>query len=159
MKISDLVSGLFLVALGLGILGYGLTLPPMPGQRYGAGLFPILLGIALAGFGSQLARQGWKQRSTAGTPLVVWDDWARNPRMVVNMLLVLGMIIVYVTLSERIGFVVLSLAMLMSMFWWFGVPLLRSLVIAALTTAFIYVGFVRFLRVPLPRGILSGVLW
>lgn len=159
MKISDLVSGLFLVALGVGILAYGITLPPMPGQRYGAGLFPILLGIALAGFGGQLARQGWKQRSTASAPLVVWDDWARNPRMAVNMLLVLGMIIVYVTLSERIGFVVLSLAMLLSMFWWFGVPLLRSVVIAVLTTAFIYVGFVRFLRVPLPRGILAGVLW
>ena len=159
MKISDLVSGLFLVALGLGILGYGLALPPMPGQRYGAGLFPILLGIALAGFGGQLARQGWKQRSTSGAPLVIWDDWARNPRLAVNMLLVLGMIIIYVTLSERIGFVVLSLAMLMGMFWWFGIPLLRSVVIAVLTTAFIYIGFVRFLRVPLPRGILSGLLW
>ena len=149
------MSGLFLVALGLGILGYGLTLPPMPGQRYGAGLFPILLGIALAGFGGQLARQGWKQRSTQAHRSWSWDDWARNPRLAVNMLLVLGMIIVYVTLSERIGFVVLSLAMLMSMFWWFGILARSDGHSRSLTTAFIYVGFVRFLRVPLPRGILS----
>jgi putative tricarboxylic transport membrane protein len=159
MKISDLAIGVFLVALGLGILGYGISLPPMPGQRYGAGLFPMLLGVAFAGFGAQLAHQGWKQRAISGAPLIKWDDWARSPRLVVNMLLVLGMILVYMLLAERIGFIVLSLAMLLFLFWWFGVPLLRSVAIAVSTTAFIYIGFVRFLRVPLPRGVLSGILW
>jgi len=159
MKISDLAIGLLLVAFGLGILGYGISLPPMPGQRYGAGLFPILLGLAFAGFGAQLARQGWGQRSAGRTALLVWDDWVRNPRLLANMFLVLGVIIVYVTLSERVGFIVLSLAILLLLFWWFGVPMQRAVVIAVLTTGFIYIGFVRFLRVPLPRGILAGIIW
>ena len=84
---------------------------------------------------------GVEAATTAGTPLVVWDDWARDPRMV-------GQYAARARHDHRlrdccrsaIGFVVLSLAMLMSMFWWFGVPLLRSMVIAVLTTAFIYVG-------------------
>ena len=159
MKISDLVIGLFFLVFGLGILGYGISLPPMPGQRYGAGLFPMLLGIGFAGFGAQLAHQGWKARSGAGAPLIALDDWVRTPRLLINVLLVLGMVIVYVTLSEHIGFIVLSLAMLLFLFWWFGIPLLRSVAIAVVTTAFIHIGFVKFLRVPLPRGILSAIVW
>src|SRR5262245_6115277 len=122
MKISDLAIGFFLTAFGLGILGYGISLPPMPGQRYGAGLFPILLGLSFAGFGAQLAYRGWKERAASGKALIIFDDWARTPRLLANVLLVLGMIVAYVFLSERIGFIVLSLSILLFLFWWFGIP-------------------------------------
>ena len=49
--------------------------------------------------------------------MVTLADWARDRRLVGNMLLVLALIVVYVMLSQRIGFVLLSLAILMILFW------------------------------------------
>ena len=112
MKFSDLLTGLFLVLLGGGVAAYGYTLPPMPGQVYGAGLFPMLIGVCLAGFGAHIARQGCIERRIAGTPLVAFDDWARDHRLVVNMALVLLLIVAYVLFSNRIGFIPMSLGIL-----------------------------------------------
>ena len=159
MKFSDLLIGVVLVAIGAGVLAYGLTLPPMPGQRYGAGLFPILLGCCFAGFGLRFAWTGWRERRAAAMPLVSLADWANDTRLVGNMLLVLALIIVYVLLSQRVGFIILSFAILLVLFWRLRVPLLRSALIAVLATAFIQVSFVNVLRVPLPGGLLDRLLW
>jgi putative tricarboxylic transport membrane protein len=159
VKASDLLVGLASVAFGLAVLAYGATLPPMPGQRYGAGLFPILLGACFALCGALVARKGWRERREARVPLVALDDWARDRHLVGNLLVVLGLILVYVLLSERIGFIPLSIAILIALFLRLKVPPLRSVVIAAAATAFIYVAFARFLRVPLPRGLLEGIVW
>ncbi len=159
MKISDLAIGLASIAFGLAFLGYGVSLPPMPGQRYGAGLFPILLGAGIALCGALLARKGWGERRDARAPLVALAHWARDRYLLGNLLVVLALIIVYVLCSERIGFIPLSIAILVALFLRLKVPPLRSAVIAAGATAFIYVAFARFLRVPLPRGLLEGIIW
>jgi putative tricarboxylic transport membrane protein len=159
MKFSDLFVGVLLVLLGGGVLAYGLTLPPMPGQHYGAGLFPILLGICFIGFGARLAYTGWQERRVATTPLIALDAWARDHKLVVNMCLVLVLIVIYVLVSERIGFVLLSLAMLLILFWRLGVSLRTNVIVAVLATLFIQVSFVDVLRVPLPRGLLDRILW
>jgi putative tricarboxylic transport membrane protein len=159
MKFSDLLLGLFLACLGGGVLAYGFTLPPMTGQRYGAGLFPMLIGLCILGFGAHLARQGWLERRAAGTPLVRIDDWARDNRLVVNMALVLLLIVAYVLLAERIGFVPMSLFILVVLFWRLGVDWRYNPVVAVLATVFIQVSFSNVLRVPLPRGMLDRVMW
>ena len=61
--------------------------------------------------------------------------------------------------SERIGFIPLSIAILIALFLRLRVPPVRSVVIAVAATALIYVAFARFLRVPLPRGLLEGIIW
>jgi putative tricarboxylic transport membrane protein len=159
MKFSDLLTGLFLVLLGGGVTAYGYTLPPMPGQVYGAGLFPTLIGVCLAGFGLHLARQGFIARQMTGMPFVVIDDWARDHRLLVNMALVLILIVAYVLFSTRIGFIPMSLGILMILFWRLGVEWKRNVLVALLATAFIQVSFSNILRVPLPRGLLDRVLW
>ena len=159
MKFSDLLIGLFLVLLGGGVAAYGYTLPPMPGQVYGAGLFPMLIGCCLAGFGLYLARHGLIERRMAGMRLVTIDDWARDRRLVTNMALVLLLIIAYVLLSNRIGFVLMSLGILTILFWRLGVEWRRNIAIAVLATAFIQLSFSNILRVPLPRGLLERVMW
>jgi putative tricarboxylic transport membrane protein len=159
MKFSDLLIGIVLIVIGVGVFTYGLSLPPMVGQRYGAGLFPILLGFCLAGFGAHLAWAGWRQHRTQPAPMVALADWARDRRLAGNMLLVLVLIVVYVMFSQRIGFVPLSLAMLMILFWRFDVSPMRSAMIAIGATLFIQVAFADLLRVPLPRGLLDRILW
>ena len=159
MKFSDLLIGLFLVLLGGGVAAYGYTLPPMPGQVYGAGLFPMLIGVCLAGFGAHIARQGFVARRIAGTPLFTFDDWARDHRLVLNMALVLLLIVAYVLFSTRVGFIPMSLAILTILFWRLGVEWRKNILIAVLATAFIQLSFSNILRVPLPRGLLDRVLW
>jgi putative tricarboxylic transport membrane protein len=159
MKFSDLLTGLFLILLGGGVTAYGYTLPPMPGQVYGAGLFPMLIGVCFMGFGAHLARQGQIARRAAGTPLVAIDDWARDHRLLVNMALVLLLIIAYVVFSTRIGFIPMSLATLIILFWRLGVKWKQSILIAVVSTVFIQISFSSVLRVPLPRGILDRLLW
>jgi putative tricarboxylic transport membrane protein len=159
VKVSDLVVGLASVVLGLALLGYGAALPPMPGQRYGAGLFPILLGGCFALCGALVARKGWLERRAARVPLVALDDWARDRTLVGNLAVVLGLILVYVLFSERIGFIPLSIAILVALFLRLKVRPLLSVAVAVAATAFIYVAFARFLRVPLPRGLLEGIVW
>jgi putative tricarboxylic transport membrane protein len=76
-----------------------------------------------------------------------------------NVFFVLACVIVYVVLSDRVGFLILSFAILSFLFWRFGEPPLRSAVISILATLFIQVSFVDVLRVPLPRGLLDRILW
>jgi putative tricarboxylic transport membrane protein len=159
MKFSDLLIGIFLVVLGGGVLAYGLSLPPMPGQSYGAGLFPALLGLCFMGFGMRLAYAGWQERIAIAAPLVTLDDWSRDHKLALNMLLVLALVGAYVLLSERVGFLLLSFAMLTILIWRFGNSLYRSVVVAVIATLFIQISFVSILRVPLPRGLLDRFLW
>ena len=159
MKVSDLATGLFLVVLGISVLVYGALLPPMPGQRYGAGLFPMLLGACFAGLGLVLARQGARDRLAVGGPLIQLAEWAGNRQRLTNILLVPVLVIIYVLFSERIGFIPMSLGILMILFVRFSVPPVKATVIAIAATAFIHVAFVKLLRVPLPRGLLAGILW
>jgi putative tricarboxylic transport membrane protein len=159
MKFSDLLIGVLLVLLGSGVLAYGYTLPAMLGQNYGSGLFPMLIGACLAGFGVHLSRLGFIERRVAGMPLVTVDDWARDHRLVLNMVIVLLLIVAYVLLAERIGFIPMSLGILTVLFWRLGVEWWRNILISIVATAFIQLSFSNILRVPLPRGLLERVMW
>jgi putative tricarboxylic transport membrane protein len=159
VKVSDLAAGLALAVLGLAFAVYGLSLPPMPGQRYGAGLFPMLLGLCFVLCGLQLAWTGWHERVRTGEALAGLGDWVRDPFRAGNFVLVLVLGAVYVVLSDQVGFIPLSIAILLVMYLRLKVPPLKGAIIALATTAVIQLGFAKLLRVPLPRGILAGVIW
>ena len=133
MKFSDLLTGVLSDPARARVCGYGYSLPPMPGQRYGAGPVPDAARRCFVGFGAHLAgrRGATARRHAAGR--------ARDGRAIASWsaisLLVLVLIIVYVLLVERIGFIPLSLALLMILFWRLGVPLVKDAVIAVLATA------------------------
>lgn len=159
MKVSDLLAGALFVLLGLSQVAYGMNLPAMPGQRYGAGLFPIILGLGFALCGLNLAWTGWRERGRTGEALATLAAWVRDPFFAGNVAFVLVLIVLYVLLSNTIGFIPMSIAILTALFVRLKIPLRRSLVIALATTAAIQIGFANLLKVPLPSGILSRVLW
>jgi putative tricarboxylic transport membrane protein len=158
MKVSDALSGAFFLALAAFIFVYAQTLPPMPGQRYGAGAFPTLIALGLGGFSLLLIAQAWRRRA-AGWRWIELAPWARERRTLGNFALALALILVYVLLSNRVGFIPLSIAILLILFWRQGVPLGRGALVAVLATLAIQVAFSDWLRVPLPRGVLTDVLW
>ena len=158
MKLNDMLSGAFFLALAAAIFVYAVGLPAMPGQRYGAGTFPVVIAAGLGGFSLLMMYQAWRRRG-AGFRLIEWAPWTRDRRTVSGFFLALALILVYVLLSERIGFIPLSVAILLILFWKQDVPWRRGVAVAVLATLAIQVAFSDLLRVPLPRGLLTDILW
>ena len=158
MRVSDVISGAFFLALAIFIFVYAQTLPPMPGQRYGAGAFPTLIALGLGGFSILMMAQAWRRRA-AGMRWAELADWARDGKTAGNFFLALALILVYVFFSERVGFIPLSIATLFVLFWRQGVSLKIGAIVAVAATLAIQVSFSDLLRVPLPRGILTNYLW
>lgn len=157
MKVSDAISGALFLALAIFIFVYAQTLPPMPGQRYGAGAFPTLIALGLGGFSLLMIVQAWRRR--ARTRWIELAAWARDRRNLGNFALALALILVYVFFSEYIGFIPLSIAILLILFLRQGVSWKSGAIVAVASTLAIQVAFSDLLRVPLPRGILTNYLW
>ena len=158
MKFNDAVTGAALFALAVFIGVYGYRLPAMLGQPYGAGAFPIAIALGLGAFSLVLTVQALRARE-AGTRLIELAPWARSPAQLFNFVATLVLIGAYLLFSDAVGFIPMSIAMLFAMFALQKVPVVRALVIAVCMTLAIQVGFGDLLRVPLPRGILTDILW
>ncbi len=158
MKLHDVVCGLALLALAIFIFIYALTIPPMPGQEYGADVFPRLVALGLGGFSLMLVWRGWK----ANRPGAKWAEiapWVRDPHTRGTFILAFVLTIAYVMLSETVGFIPLGLGILMVLFLRQGVPWRRGMVVAVTMVLGTQVTFATLLRVPLPRGILTDYFW
>lgn len=158
MKFHDSVCGGVLFALAIFIFCYALTIPPMPGQQYGADVFPRLVSIGLGAFSLMLVWRGWKH-SPAGTPWLAIAPWARDPRTRGNFILAFVLTIAYVLLDDIVGFILLGIAILMVLFVRQGVEWRKGALIAVTTVIVTQVAFGNLLRVPLPRGFLTEYLW
>ena len=71
---------------------------------------------------------------------------------------IIGAVVVYILVANWIGFIPVAFALLMGLFLWFRVRPLNALIIAALFTAVTFWFFAYMLRVPLPRGWLTGIV-
>lgn len=142
-------------SLGLVVLAWTRTFPPMPGQSIGPALFPSLAGIGLIGFGVWMAAS---DRASSGGWLR-FDDWARRPRMVANFALVIAALIVYAAILPFVGFFLTSVVFLAALMLAFGAPPRHALPIAAIVTVVIHYAFYTWLRVPLPWGLLEAIAW
>lgn len=149
MKFNDATSGVVLLALALAVIAHSWSFPKMPGQFVGPGLFPILTAIALATGAVVLIVRGMRARSTQ--PWVRLDDWARRPVLLFRFASIPVFILIYVLLSDAVGFVPLAFVGLTLLFLIAGIRIVTAVPVAVATTAAIYYAFAVILRVPLPR--------
>jgi putative tricarboxylic transport membrane protein len=155
MRVNDLISGMFLVLLAAAMVAYTTTFPPFPGQKYGPSLFPRILGGGLILCGVLLMIRGRRQLA-AGAPLAGIDDAYRSLRGWGSVVMILGVILAYVLFADTIGFVPMALAGLVLLLWWFGVALVRAILIAMIAVLVIDWFFGWLFRVPLPIGLLPN---
>jgi putative tricarboxylic transport membrane protein len=160
LKFNDAVIGIFFILFG-GVLFYVTRdFPPMPGQAYGPDLFPRLIGATMAFAGALLIAKGLRDHRDGGA----WAaglEWMRNPRAVSNFVLVVGVLVFYVLVSDRLGFLVTGFLCLFALLAWlrgFG-SWASSAVIAVASVLVIQTLFGHLLRVPLPRGLLQTFAW
>jgi putative tricarboxylic transport membrane protein len=151
MRFNDAVIGALLLAFAIATFAYARTLPAIPGQDYGAGVFPMLIATGLGSCGVLLIASGIRQWHGA----VTWSDWARSHHAWAKLVAVFGLILAYILAAQAIGFVPMSVLLLVVFFvlmrvrWWVALP------VALCATLLIQQTFSSLLRVPLPLGLLG----
>ncbi len=157
MKLNDAIFGLLLLALGITVLVVVQVFPRIPGQRVGPALFPGLIAAGLCVGGLILLVRGWRARATE--PWLVLEDWVRSPRHRLAFSVLVGSVVFYMALSQWLGFVLCSTAILSALFRVLGVSIARSVSTAVVATLVIHYAFYKLLRVPLPWGVLTPYAW
>lgn len=159
MRVSDRISGSFLIALGSLATFGGTRLPPMPGQQIGPSVFPIVIGIGLALCGAMIAfGVGHRFEEEAEADLashttaapVVQHGWLWQLRALIPPALLLF----YVFASEQFGFVPTGAIIVLALSVILGAGLRLAVPLAIAAPVVIHFLFAKLLRVALPPGLL-----
>ena len=156
MKVSDFTLALVLLALALTMAVGALSFPPMPGQAFGPKLFPNIVAAGFALCAAVLIFRAVKTKTL--TLSMVRPEWWNEPGRRGNLLILLGSIVAYTLLVERAGFVLTTFALLVVLMKRLGASWRATMFASFLGTALTYIMFAYWLRVPLPPGLLNGIL-
>jgi putative tricarboxylic transport membrane protein len=150
--IADLLLGLGVAAIGVFIVveTRQITVAPMY-AKVGPGVIPYLVGGGLILLGLLFAAGATRRQAPAAPPAEA-SDW--RPLAVISIGLLAQMLLV-----ERAGFVIAAAVLFGCVAFGFGSRrYLRDGVIAILLAIAVYIGFTRGLNLPLPAGVLNGIL-
>jgi putative tricarboxylic transport membrane protein len=151
VKISDTVVGAGFATAGALVVAGTIGYPTLDGAHPGPSLFPRLLGGLMILFGGAL---GWRGlRAGDVSERVAWLGLLESAAFV-NALFVLGGVLFYIVLVERLGFLLTAATVLAAVMWRLEVPRIRALVVAVLLAIAVHLLFAKLLRVPLPTGLL-----
>jgi putative tricarboxylic transport membrane protein len=158
VRVNDAVIGVALVLFALAMIYHTRTFPAMPGQDYGPALFPVLIGVGFLICGAILIVSGIGRLRTE--PLFPGAEWLRSRHHLIDFFAVIGGLLVYILISDRLGFIPTAFLLLLGWLILFrgGRPL-SSAAIALLTTLLVDYAFKQLLLVPLPLGLLRFVLY
>jgi putative tricarboxylic transport membrane protein len=158
VRVNDAVIGAALVLFALAMIWYTRTFPEMPGQHYGPALFPVLIGIGLLLTGAILIISGLARLRTE--PLFSGGAWLRSGPHLINFVAIVGGLLLYILISDRLGFIPTALLLLFGWLLLFrrGRPLSSLIIALAVTLAVDYL-FSELLLVPLPLGVLQPLLY
>jgi len=163
VKVNDAISGAVLVVFAVAEIAYTRTFPSLHGQSYGPDLFPTLIGIGLAGCGVLLIIRGLLSRRDPS--LANSSKWIDSSNIAMskharfNALLIILFLFLYIFFSDVIGFIPLSLCTISFLLYRLGSSIAVSIIIAIVATAVIQLLFAKILLVPLPAGLLQGLVW
>jgi putative tricarboxylic transport membrane protein len=161
MKLNDAVWGALLLLLAAAILVHVQNFRTIPGQQYGPAIYPGLIAVGLAICAVLLIVKGLASRAQNGRR-VQWltlAPWTRLRRHVFAFALTLGVNVFYILLVDRLGFIPAGVIYLAALFAVFGVRLIWIVPLALVLTLAIHTAFYKFLKVPLPWGLLQGFIW
>jgi putative tricarboxylic transport membrane protein len=156
LRVTDFTLALMLFALAGALAVGAASFPPMPGQAFGAKLFPNMIAAGLAICATILCIRAAKAKQIK----VGWvrPEWWGQPGRIGNLFFLLGGIALYTLLVERVGFLITTFALLVTLMRRLGASWKSIAIAATLGTAVTYVLFAYWLRVPLPAGVLTGIV-
>jgi len=148
---TDRWVGLGLAVLALAILWSARAFPDVPGQKLGAAFLPMLVGGGLLLCGLGLVVRSLRGRAYAREA----GEEARPTEHFGSSVVVIGSVVAYIGLSERVGFLFIAPACLLAVFLALRVRWPLALVWALGGTVLVHLVFYKLLRVPLPWGVLT----
>ncbi|MCV0380357.1 tripartite tricarboxylate transporter TctB family protein [Nitratireductor sp.] len=155
MRMNDAVIGGIFVLLSVLILFAVRGFPTLPDQPYGPGTFPTIIASVMMVGGLALIWSGVRSHA----PLLVIADWMRGSATLHRMAWVPGFVVAYIYLSKPIGFPLLVPVLLGAFLTVTTGKPVRAAIIALLGTGALWLLFAYLLRVPLPLGLLTEVIY
>lgn len=151
MRRTDGLVGIGLALLALAVLWTARAFPDVPGQKLGAAFLPMIVGAGLL-----LCAVGLVVRSLRGRAYGASGTQAtRGDEHFGSALAIIGAVLGYLLLSERLGFLIVAPLCLLLLFRAFGISWTRALLWALGGTLLVHVAFYKLLRVPLPWGVIA----
>lgn len=150
MKKGDLIISAFLFLFGWWVLWQATMLPHLSIAGPGPEFVPNLVGVLLVVLSAIMFVNTW--RSSKETP----EGWVPDRAGAIRIITMIVGLFFYVALLEVVGYLMLTFVYafytitVMSKYRWY-----TRLVISALITGIFYQGFVGYLELPLPSGILG----
>jgi len=144
---SDRWVGVALALLGLAVLWSARAFPNVPGQKLGAAFLPMLVGAGLL-----LCALALIVRSLRGRAYASDKATAAGSEHFGSSLVVIAVVLAYIFLSERVGFLIIAPLCLLAGFLAFRIGWRRALLWAVVGTVVVHIAFYKLLRVPLPWG-------
>ncbi len=157
MKFNDTIMGAALLALALSILQTVQQYPVIPGQNIGPGAFPGLLAVLLAVCAVLLIFKGLKAKKHEAWVEV--GGWVKSWFHLRNFVITVASLLFYITLSDRLGFLICATVVVGVMMWALKVRTALIVPIALISSLVIHFIFYKGLRVPLPWGVLTPIQW
>jgi len=154
---NDMIGGGLFSCLGIliWVLTYHFPVLMEAGKRHpGPALFPRVLATLFILFGLIVILNGWRA-ARSKTPLLSEEKAAGLKLNHFNPVLVVILIVAFIFMAPKLGFVITGTAILTILMMKLQVRPIKSLVTSVVLTCFIYFMFATLLRVPLPRGILG----
>ncbi len=158
MRINDAILGISTIALSFFIIIVARSFPALPGVPYGPGVFPTIIAGCMMIGGFFLIIKGIRNLSQTGW--FALEPWAKSPRTYITLGLIFAALLFYILFSEKLGFLITSVLIIFPLLLWTRgrVKLISSFIISVAFSLSIYLVFVKFMRVPLPGGLLQGIL-
>lgn len=158
MRINDAILGIITIVVCIFLILHARTFPALPGVPYGPGFFPNIILGAMIIAGVILVVNGVRRWKDSGW--LALDPWARQPKTYLILGAIVAAHLFYIFFSERLGFLVTSIVLILGLLLLTrGKKRLLSLAaIAVCFSAFVYYVFGMVLRVPLPPGLVQGLL-
>ena len=150
MQRVDRWVGLGLAVLALAVLWSARAFPNVPGQKLGAGFLPMIIGGGLLLCGLALVLRSFRDRAYAEQPPVAAAEEHFGSSVVI-----VGAVLAYILLAERIGFLFIAPLCLLAVFLAFRVRWQTAVLCAVGGTLVVHFAFYKLLRVPLPWGPLT----
>ncbi|MBI5262515.1 MAG: tripartite tricarboxylate transporter TctB family protein [Bradyrhizobium sp.] len=157
MRLPDQVTGSFLIVLGAAAAYGGWLLPPVPGQPVGPNVFPLVIGTGLALCGLAITFGIGHSFEEEEELVPVEEGQARAPTgklYGLRALLPPALLIFYVAVAERLGFIVTAALIVYVTSTALGARWKLALPLAVLAPIGVHLIFAKLLRVPLPAGLL-----
>ncbi|WP_313200201.1 tripartite tricarboxylate transporter TctB family protein [Rhizobium sp.] len=152
MRLPDFWTGLAFAILGISIayLAQGFHVPAGAASPR---LLPTIIGSVMAALGGLIALRGWRSAGDVALP-----EWISSPRQIALIAFIPVAVIAYGLLAPMVGSIVMAIVIVTVHCLIHGVRPLTAVIVGVVAGIVASVLFSHLLGIPLPEGVVEGMI-